>query len=88
MGTSKSSPYLNTAILEVVDNQIRENNPPETKLTYERLLREGHTEEEAKRLIGSVVATEIFHVLRDRKEFDKERFVNALNMLPHMPREE
>ena len=85
MTSPKSSPHLRAAIIEVVDNQIRENDPPETKHTYERLLSEGHSEKEAKRLIGCVVASEIFEVLKHQKEFDKERFVKALDKLPKMP---
>jgi hypothetical protein len=31
--------------MEVLDNQLRENNPPETKETYERLLAQYQPEE-------------------------------------------
>ncbi len=33
---------LRSAILKAVENQLASNNPPETKQTYDRLLREGH----------------------------------------------
>ena len=82
-----SNPRLKSAILEVVDNQLRDNDPPETKQTYERLLNEGHSDSEAKRLIGCVVASEIFDVLKEGKPFNQERFVAALNRLPKIPEE-
>lgn len=83
----KSNPRIKETILEVVDNQLKDNNPPETKQTYERLLNEGHSDSEAKRLIGCVVASEIFDVLKEGKPFNQERFVAALNELPKIPGE-
>ena len=38
-------PHLKATLLEVVDNQIRDNNPPETRETLERLISAGHTEQ-------------------------------------------
>ncbi|MDI7259710.1 MAG: hypothetical protein QME90_07295 [Thermodesulfobacteriota bacterium] len=81
----KSSKILNEAILEVVENQLRAGNPPETKKTFERLLKEGLDEQEAKRLIGCVVAGEIFDVLKQQQPYNHERFIKALNQLPELP---
>lgn len=84
----KSNPILKKAILSVVNNQLKDNNPPETKQTYERLLKEGHSESEAKRLIGCAVAAEIFDILKKKEPFNQQRFVAALNRLPKIPGEE
>lgn len=84
----KSNPILKKAILSVVNNQLKDNNPPETKQTYERLLKEGHSESEAKRLIGCVVAAEIFDILKKKEPFNQQRFVAALDRLPKIPGEE
>lgn len=81
----KTNPHLKAAILQVVDNQIRANDPLETKRTLDRLLSEGHSEEEAKRLIGCIVSCEIFDLLKKQEEFNLERFVSALNALPELP---
>ena len=40
------------AILEVVENQMRDNNPPETRQTFDLLIGQGIPSEEAMRLIG------------------------------------
>ncbi len=56
----ESNPHLQQAILEVVQNQLDANDPPETNQTYKRLLEEGYTEKDAKRLIGCVVSAAIF----------------------------
>ena len=71
--------------IEVVENQIAGNDPPETRKTYERLTREGHSEEDAKKLIGCAVAAEMFSIMKQGKPFDHARFVEALNRLPEIP---
>lgn len=79
-------PHLRAALLEVVDNQLANNTPPETSQTFERLLREGNSEDEAKMLIASGVAVEIFEVLKRQEPYNNERFVKALNRLPELPK--
>lgn len=73
--------YLQHAILEVVENQIRDNNPPETKKTFERLLKNGYSEEDAKKLIGTAVVSEIFDILKKKEPHDEERYIRALKEL-------
>jgi hypothetical protein len=79
------NPYLHQTILEIVDKQIEELTPPETSNTLNRLIDEGFSQEEAKRLIGCIVSSEIFRVLKDKKPFNLERFVEGLKGLPDMP---
>ncbi len=81
----EKNPHLKSAILEVVDNQLQANDPPETRQTFDRLVSEGYSEEEAKKLIGSVVTSEIFDVLKNQEPFNPERFAKALNELPKLP---
>ena len=80
-----SNEYLKGAIIEVVENQIKSLDPPETKETYDRLLEIGHSDEKAKELIGVVVSSEIFDIMKKKEPFNKERFVKALNKLPDLP---
>lgn len=77
---------LKESILEVVDNQLAANNPPETKQTFKRLITEGYSEKEAKEFIATVVVSEAFEVLQTQETFDKKRFVAALNELPEIPK--
>jgi hypothetical protein len=85
---SKPNPtILRAAILEVVENQLRDNTPPESKQTFERLVAEGHDVEEAKRLIGVVVVHEIFNVLKRGEVYDPVRYIAALKRLPKLPDE-
>jgi hypothetical protein len=85
MKESEGNPQLQAAIMEVVENQLRDNDPPKTRQTLSRLIEAGHSEEEAKRLIGCVVSAEIFDVLKKNEPFNLDRFVKGLNKLPAMP---
>jgi hypothetical protein len=83
----KSNPHLQAAFLEVVENQLRDNNPPETKQTLDRLVAEGHSPEDAKLLIAQAVAVEVYTVLKRQVAFNPERFVRNLRALPEEPKE-
>ena len=80
----KTNRRLKEPVLEVVDNQLRSNDPPETRQTFDRLIDEGYSEKEAKELIGQVVTSEIFDVLKNQEPFNLKRFVKALNKLPKL----
>jgi peroxiredoxin family protein len=73
------------AIFEIIENQIEADTPPETRQTLERLIDEGHTEEEAMKLIGCVVAAEIFAVMKEGRTYNETAFVKALLALPKLP---
>lgn len=79
------NPHLQAAIWKAVESQIANNDHPETRQTYESLQREGHSEHDAKVLIASVMAVEIFEVLNRREPFNHGRFVQALERLPELP---
>lgn len=82
---AKSSERARKAILEVVDNQLRDLNPPAAKETFDRLVVEGFAQDEARRLIGCLVASEIFGALTRLQPYDEERYVTALKNLPELP---
>ena len=76
---------LKKAIIEVIDAQIRDDNPPETKKTLSRLQESGYSEEEAIKLIGYVVASEVFAVFREDRQYDEKSYIAALQALPKLP---
>lgn len=43
-------------IFGIISNQIRDNTPPETSITYKRLIKLGYSDFETKQLIGQCVA--------------------------------
>ena len=71
--------------MDVVDNQLRDDDPPETRQTFNRLISQGISEEDAKIYIGQAVCVEIWDIMRNRKEFNKERFIRNLKRLPEEP---
>lgn len=78
---------LRGAFLEVVENQLRENNPKETKEALGRLKSEGWSEHDAKMLIAQCVILEIFDTVKLNKEFNLERYKSNLVNLPNDPLE-
>lgn len=81
----KTSRHLKAAILEVVDNQIRDNDPPETRETFNRLVAEEVDEADARLYIAQAVAVEIWDILKNKKQFNRERYVRNLEKLPSEP---
>lgn len=73
-----SRKILNKAILGVVEKQLRNLNPPATKETFDRLIATGLADDEARRLIGCVVASEIFDILDAGEPYNEGRYVQAL----------
>lgn len=69
---------LKKLILEVVDNQLRDNNPPAVKETFDKLIGIGCSAREAKEKIGAVVVEEIYDVMKENQPYDEKRYTDAL----------
>src|SRR5262245_27600340 len=76
--------HLNSSSLEIVDTQLRDGSPPETRQTFERLVVEGYTPEGARQLLAHVVVREIFSVMARGEHYDQRRFLAALRRLPNL----
>ena len=76
---------LRDQIFKVVENQIKANDPPETKITNKRLIASGYSQFETKQLIGQCVAVEMFSVIKEQKPFNEQRYVKNLLNLPKPP---
>ena len=61
-----ANPALREASLAIVDQQLRDTTPPETR-----------------RLIGNVVAQEIFAVMQRGEVYNEQRYIVALQRLPN-----
>jgi hypothetical protein len=85
MAQQPHNPELRRAILEVVENQLRDGTPPETRMTLDRLLAEGFSRDKALKLIGCVVTCEIFDVLKSGQPYDEARYLAGLASLPRLP---
>ena len=81
----KSNPVLKQAILKAVENQLRQNDPPETKITLNRLMEEGYSKKEAKELIAAALSAHMFDMLKNKREYDNAKYVKELENLPNLP---
>jgi len=83
--TREPSPVINAVIMETLETQLRENNPPETRATYERLKANGIDEQMVRMLLASVIAGEILAIMKTKESFNLDRFTSRLSTLPDMP---
>ena len=84
---SEDGQIAGEAIVQVVENQLAENNPPETRQTLERLMKSGESRENAMRYIACALSVEIYGALNNNEPYNHERYVNNLKALPELPRE-
>jgi hypothetical protein len=84
----ESNEILRKQIFDIIDNQIRLKNPPETSQTLERLIGLGFTRLEAKQMIGQCIAVELFYVLKQQQPFNNDRYLKNLKSLPKEPFDE
>ncbi len=82
----ESNYTLDEALQNIVKNQIRKYDPPETKQTYNRLIKEGLLKDEVMRQIVYVLSAELSDSLNSEEEpFNKERYIKRLKDLPIEP---
>lgn len=81
----QKNPKLKKIIFKIIENQLRDNDPPETRKTLQRLIKEGYEEDSAKELIGCVVTTVIYDVLKNEQTYNRLKYVKALDKLPQLP---
>jgi hypothetical protein len=76
---------VKATLFEVIENQLRSNAPPEARETLDRLMSVGHTREEAMKLIGCALLSEIYDVLKSHASYDNARYVANLKRFPELP---
>lgn len=76
---------LQAQFLEVVENQLRMDDPAETRLTLERLEQAGYSPQDSKKMISACVAVAIADTLSSNEPFDEARYIKNLNRLPDLP---
>ena len=69
----------------MVKNQLEANDPPQTRETFDRLVSEGISEEDAKVYVAQAVCVEVYETLRENKPFNLQRYLRNLKRLPQGP---
>ncbi|MGE0484101.1 MAG: hypothetical protein AB7Q81_08165 [Gammaproteobacteria bacterium] len=70
---------------EIIENQVRDGEPPAARATLERLLADGHTREAAIALMACVLSVELHEILGKDETFDAVRYALNLAQLPDLP---
>jgi hypothetical protein len=70
------------AMLDTVLNQINTNDPPEARITYDRLIDGGASNSQALQLMSAVLKVEMNRMLTESTPFDNERYSAALQKIP------
>ncbi len=65
----------------MVEKQLLNDDPPETKMTLERLMQGGLDRHQAVHAIGEVVTREAIGMMHDGRELDHEAYMEALDKL-------
>jgi hypothetical protein len=76
---------LREQIFDIIENQLRDNDPPETKVTYDRLQKQGFDDFQTRQMIGQCLAVELFDVMKNRKPYNNQRYTKNLLALPKEP---
>ena len=82
---ARHDPILHAAVMRMVDRQIADSDPPETRETVERLLAEGYSPEHVRRMIGLLIARELTEGFLHPSPFNLARFIETLRRLPEIP---
>ena len=72
-------------LFKVIEYQMREGKPKETKQTFDRLRAAGYSHQETMRQLACVVIVEMNEMVRDKRTFDEAIYVKKLKALPEMP---
>lgn len=72
---------VRTKMLEIVENQLKINDPKCTKDTFERLIGMGYSKEEAKILIAGVLVEEMYELMKKQVPFNETRYMERLAKL-------
>ena len=73
------------AIVEAVENQLDDNNPPEAKQALNRLMALGESRENAIRYIASALSVEIYEAMKNHTPYKESRYISNLDALPKLP---
>jgi Holliday junction resolvasome RuvABC DNA-binding subunit len=73
---------LKNQMLEVVNNQLKDNNPKFVKETLSRLVKLGYSEKDAREMIAAILLEEIYYLLKDQENYNEERYSEKLSKLP------
>ena len=85
IATMDTNEKLREEIFEIINNQLSLNDPPETKTTFDKLLKQGYDDFQITQMIGKCISVELFDVIKHGKSYNNERYIMNLIALPKEP---
>jgi len=79
--------FAENTLIEAIENQIENENPPAAKATFNKLTLVGYEREEILNLMAHVLAVEIDAILEEDRAFNTQWYEAALRALPELPPE-
>jgi hypothetical protein len=76
-----TNPIMHINIHTTIETQIADGEPKETGEMVEALMRQGLERHEAIPRVGTVLAEEIYDILKNKREFDRAGYVHRLKQL-------
>ena len=73
-----SDKTVRDAMLDTVLNQIDRGDPPEARVTYDRLIDSGASNSQALQLMAAALRVEMNRVLSDAVPFDNQKYAALL----------
>ena len=81
-GDGPINPRLHLIMHEIVATQLWDDSPPEVWDTAVRLLERGYERHEILHMLGRLVSDQVWEAVHDKRPYDRERHVAALQALP------
>ena len=72
------------AIIEIVENQLKLNKPPEVGRTLDRLMNNGEDRENAIKYIANALLIETLDIMKNHATFNEDRYIRNLKGLPDL----
>jgi len=80
----EDNPQARKALKNAVEEQLQSPESPYVKEAYDRLVKEGIESDEAKKMLGAVLAVEMWEMSVKGREFDEAQYIERLKGLPDM----
>ncbi|ABK45077.1 hypothetical protein Mmc1_2578 [Magnetococcus marinus MC-1] len=77
--------HIREGMIQAISTQIETNDPAISRTTFERLQKSGFDADEAKRLMASVLAHEMFMINQHNQPYDSNRHAALMGQLPRLP---
>ena len=77
--------FAHERLVEAIENQLADNDPPAAQATLNKLTLVGYEREESLHLMALVLADEIHCMMAEDRAFDGVRYEQNLRNLPELP---